>query len=654
MKRIFKWTAFALLGLLIVAIAALLIIPGFIDVRHYKPWLEAAVRAATGRSFTVAGDVRLALIPACELSFAELRLGNPEGFAEEHFLSVRSVDVRLKLMPLLLRREVAVDHVVLRQPEVNLITAADGRVSWDFAAPRAKGGQAAPGGAAAEKSEPPALPVQALLIEELAIDAGRLALIDHRAGTRRVISDLKAALSDISLNRPVRVALAAAMDGKPLAVEGTVGPLFGQASAPVQLKVSAFGRVALRMAGALYDLPAAPRAEVEIDLGEFSLRRLLPEIGLPLPETADSGVLEKIAFQAAIKADAGSLRIDGGKLTLDDTQAAVAAVVRDFSRPNVAFDLALDRIDLDRYLPPQKAPAAGAAGGGAENQKPAGASRRGLELEGSVAAGRLKAARAVFEEVKLRITGRDGVFTVDPFGLRLYQGTAGGRAVFDLNGAAPQAEIRLAASGVQVHPLIQDLAGGKEVIAGTARADLDLAFAGSDRETVTRSLNGRGDLLLSDGAVIGVDLAGMVRDIQSTLTGKGGAGGERPRTDFSELKVPFTLRNGVFHTEQASLASPFLRLQAAGKADLARERLDFLVVPKLVGTLKGQGDAKTRAGIGVPVRVAGSFADPEFRPDLKAMAKEELKGLLAPESTGEKRPLREKAEGLLQGIRPQK
>jgi AsmA protein len=192
------------------------------------------------------------------------------------------------------------------------------------------------------------------------------------------------------------------------------------------------------------------------------------------------------------------------------------------------------------------------------------------------------------------------------------------------------------------------------MIAGTARTDLDLAFAGSDPEAVTRSLNGRGDLLLADGAIIGVDLAGMVRDIKSTLTGKGGAGGERPRTDFSELKVPFTLRNGVFHTEQASLASPFLRLQATGKADLARERLDFLVEPKLVGTLKGQGDAKTRAGIGVPIRVAGSFADPEFRPDLKAAAQEELKGLLAPEGAGEKRPLREKAEGLIQGILPQK
>ena len=62
--------------------------------------------------------------------------------------------------------------------------------------------------------------------------------------------------------------------------------------------------------------------------------------------------------------------------------------------------------------------------------------------------------------------------------------------------------------------------------------------------------------------------------------------GPKPRTDFSELAVPFTLQNGVFHTSDAAMKSPLLRLSAAGKADLVKESLDFRIDPKLVGTIK--------------------------------------------------------------------
>ena len=73
------------------------------------------------------------------------------------------------------------------------------------------------------------------------------------------------------------------------------------------------------------------------------------------------------------------------------------------------------------------------------------------------------------------------------------------------------------------------------------------------------------------------------------------------------------------------MQSPLLRLLAAGKADLVQETLDFRVEPKFVGTLKGQGDAKDRSGVTVPVLVTGTFASPKFRPDLKGLMQDTLK-----------------------------
>ena len=74
----------------------------------------------------------------------------------------------------------------------------------------------------------------------------------------------------------------------------------------------------------------------------------------------------------------------------------------------------------------------------------------------------------------------------------------------------------------------------------------------------------------------------------------------------------------MFHTSETSLKSPLLRLLATGKADLVKETLDFRIDPKLVGTIKGQGDRKDRSGLEVPIIVSGSFAHPSFRPDVES------------------------------------
>jgi len=149
-----------------------------------------------------------------------------------------------------------------------------------------------------------------------------------------------------------------------------------------------------------------------------------------------------------------------------------------------------------------------------------------------------------------------------------------------------------------------------------------------------------------------VDLAGMVRDVKAGLRGAVQSG-PKPRTDFSELAVPFTLQNGVFHTSDAAMKSPLLRLSAAGKADLVKESLDFRIDPKLVGTIKGQGDEKERSGLGVPIVVTGSFDQPIFLPDVEAMAKDQLKKALGPSGTGDA-TVKEKARDIIKGILPTK
>jgi AsmA protein len=647
MKSLLKWTAVVAAALAVVVIGALLIIPHFIDANRYKPMLEKYVREATGRPLSVGGDVRVSLFPWAGVSFSDLSVGNTPAFAEMDFLTVKSFDVRVRLWPLFSKR-VEADRLVVKEPRLQLVTNKDGSVNWDFGAGPAKAGPPA----AAEAASDGGLPITSLLVGELSIQNGQILIIDHGQGTRREISDLNLALQDVSFDRPVRLTLAAALNRKPLSAEGRFGPIGrspGQAGVPLELTADAFGWLKLKAKGTLENLLTAPSARLEVEAAEFSPRRLLAEIGRPLPPTADPKALERLAFKAGITADANTAAISNAVLALDDSKLTFSARATEFAKPNLAFDLQLDRINIDRYLPPKSTAGAGGPPAGAAAQKTDYTPLRRMVLNGNARIGKLTVSQLKLDDLELKITAKDGVFALDPFAMKLYQGTASGRAAVDIKGDSPATELQLNLDKVQVTPLLKDIAD-KDFLEGTAQARIAVSARGADPAQIKPALNGKGNLTFNDGAIVGVDLANMVRNVKAALGGEAQTGA-KPRTDFAELIVPFTLDKGVFHTPETVLKSPLVRLLAAGKADLVKETLDFRFDPKVVGTLKGQGDAKERAGLGVPVIVSGTFANPSFRPDVESLARDRLQQILSPSAPGAA-PVKEKAGALLKGLVP--
>lgn len=655
MKAILKWAGLVVVCLVVVVIAAFLIIPAFVDVKQFKAPLEKYLSEVSGRPVSVGDDVRLSLFPWAGVSFSDLRLGNSPGFVEKEFAVVKSFEVRIRLMPLL-SREVQVDRLIINEPRIFMVKNQDGRVSWDFgssgpdAKPPAPAAKSAPGAM-------PGLPITSLAVGELSLRNGSVMRIDHGTGSRHEVSGLNILLKDVAMDRPVRISISALVDQKPVSAEGRFGPVganLGQGTLPLELKVSAFNQMNLQLNGSVENLLVAPRINVSLDVAEFSPRKLLAEIGQSLPPTADAKALDRLALKAAVKADAKAVALTGAVLSLDDSKLSFAATAAEFSKPNLVFDLNLDHIDIDRYLPP-KAPA---AAGRPADAKPATHERqtdygplRTLVLNGTVKIGKLSVNQARLEDVNLKVTARDGILSLDPFVMNLYQGTASGKSVVNVRGANPVTDLQLTVANLQINPLLKDLAG-KDFLEGATHAQVALSMTGDDPARIKQTLNGKGRLDFKDGAIVGVDLAGMVRDVKSGLRGEVPSG-PKPRTDFSELVVPFTLQNGVFHTAEAAMKSPLLRLAAAGNADLVKETLDFRVEPKLVSTIKGQGDAKDRSGLGIPILVSGTFASPGFRPDVENLAKDQLKQLLGPSDAGAA-PVKEKASEILKGILPRK
>ena len=121
MNRTVKWVLIIGVSLIAVFIAALVLLPKFVDVKQYKPRIEAQVTKATGRAFSLGDDLRLSLFPYASLSFSDLHLGSLPGFKEKDFIIVKSFDVRVKLVPLLFK-DIQVKRFILKGARLVLET----------------------------------------------------------------------------------------------------------------------------------------------------------------------------------------------------------------------------------------------------------------------------------------------------------------------------------------------------------------------------------------------------------------------------------------------------------------------------------------------------------------------------------------------------
>jgi hypothetical protein len=182
----------------------------------------------------------------------------------------------------------------------------------------------------------------------------------------------------------------------------------------------------------------------------------------------------------------------------------------------------------------------------------------------------------------------------------------------------------LTISAVQLRPLLNALAGFDN-LEGLGAFRIKVNGCGSSMNTLMNSLDGNGALDLSDGAILGLNLASMVRN----LTGGGSDGAQK--TDFSAVTGTFDITNGVLNNTDFSFLGPLLRVIGTGTVDIGGQRQNFRLEPTAVASLTGQGGALADAGLGIfPILITGTWANPSIRPDLTAA----LEGLLSnPEGT---------------------
>jgi AsmA protein len=221
-------------------------------------------------------------------------------------------------------------------------------------------------------------------------------------------------------------------------------------------------------------------------------------------------------------------------------------------------------------------------------------------------------------DVRVTVATQSKVMRIFPLKAQVYGGQYSGDVTMDNRTATPALSLDEHLTGIDVGKLMAS--GSKYMhVTGKGNVDLKATARGEGADAILKTLNGKFDLNVADGAVEGIDL-GYALAQADALIGKHELSNapNTKRTKFDALKMSADISAGIATTKDLIISSPVIKITGQGNANLPAKTVDLAL---LADTLKTAGNA----AIKIPVKVTGSMTDPTVRPDVEALAKGALK-----------------------------
>lgn len=643
--KAFRYIALGVGGPAILAAIAAVAAAMLFDPNKYKGEIERLVKEQKNRTLKIEGDLKLAFWPSLGASLGKASLSERSSSAE--FASLESAHVSVALMPLL-RGEAVVDAVRLAGLRANIVKGKDGEFNFHDlleAKPAAKSA------AAPEPGKEIRFDISAVRIEHAnvayrdAASGQELAIEDMGFRTGRIADDvpgkleLQASVKGKSPELDVRISIAGGyrfnlarkaleLSGLDAKAKGTLGkdsfeakliaPAFS--SAPGKAggdAVSAELNIASADGGSLKASVASPvSANLEAKLVE--LTKLAATVTIASPKMPQQSLTLPISGSARVDYGKESVTAEIGTKFDESTLQAKLAATR-FEHPSYSFELNIDRLNLDRYLPPKTESSKSHAAGDVPIDL---SGIKGLTAEGHIQIGAFQIERIKISDLKAEVHAANGLLQVSPHAANLYGGSLAGALSLNANGN--QVTLKETLTNVAIGPLLKDLAE-RDALEGHGTIVLDVSASGASVNAMKKALAGSARLQLRDGAVKGINLAETLRQAKSMLGSKSAqqqGADKSQKTDFSELSASFAIKGGVAHNNDLNAKAPLFRLTGAGDVDVGHSTLNYLAKASVVATSKGQGgaDLGQLAGVAIPVRLTGPFDAPKYEIEFGVMA----------------------------------
>ena len=608
----------ALLVLVFLVIGVAVLAPALIPTDMIRARTETAAQEALGRDVTLEGNIRLQVLPRLQVRAQDARIANAQGFGDEPFAQMQEMRVSVSLIPLL-QRQIEIEEFILVDPVIRLQSNASGN-NWTFGNNTEAVAQATPDEGFVR--QPGALPFEASF-GDVRIENGAVTFDDGQQIRRFDALNLTIDLPSVDQQVSLRGSFEA--DGRPMNFNAELGSLRGF----FEGQETAFSTT---LNGPLADLTLEGRflesPQLAFD-GEMNvtlpLRALARYLGSDLPE---GDIFRQFSARSAVSGEPGVLRLRGARISFDDINAQGDMTLNYAgARPRITGDLSTSLLDLTPYIPADTAPDAnrsGAAAGVSQwSDEPIDlAPLRTLDADLTIRATQLKARDIEVSDVTALVNVDRGRMTARLNQFRLYGGTGEALAVINARSNTPSFSFNATLDALEAQPFLLAAAQFDRLI-GDGGFNLDLTASGASPAAIMNSLSGTGRFGFTDGAIKGVNLAQMIRTVQTALQNRAlpTAFAESEQTDFSSLGGTFTVTNGVVSNQDLQMLSPLLRVLGDGRIDLGAQEIDYRLTPRAVQSLTGQGGSLDLQGLEVPVRLRGNFNNVSAGIDFEAVAR---------------------------------
>jgi AsmA protein len=638
--RIVRLVAIAVAVLAAILVAGAIALLMLVDPNRYRGDIENAAQAHTGRQLTIQGKLELKVFPWLALSVHDVRLGNPPGFGSQPFVTVQTVSIGVKLLPLLGKR-LEVSRISVDAVTANLVTRGDENNWQDL-------GQSN-GPAAAGSNPSSGRSSQAFLsIEGVDVTRSAVVLLDETKKTTTRLSNLELHSGRLSTD-PAHLILQdlvvqgawAAGDTAPLAFSLRTSKIAldegAQTLAPAKIEAK-LGDSALIVWVSGEKMSSDRVLTGSVDVPATSARKLLQSLDIVPPATRDPRALSALALQTNFRLTPKQLQLTGLQLTLDDTRAQGSAAIEDLDAMALSFDLNVNGINVDRYRAPVEkpplSPVKKAASGPAPPTVPTPLpleTLRKLDVHGIVHVHSATFAGLVFTDVAMPLVAKDGHIRLGPTQARLYGGTYNGDIILDAQPVQAQLSLNEHVHDTDIGAVVK-AAYDSARISGHADVNVAVTGAGNTDEALIHSLSGKIDAIVKQGALNGIDVGYALQSANALLKQQALPQRTGPeRTVFNSLQMTSILDKGMLRTESLQIETDFLKVRGGGTLDLTTEAIDYKLVTSVyklppAGTPRdGGGASDGMKALDVPLIVTGTLASPTVRPDIEALAKGQLR-----------------------------
>ena len=628
MARAIKIFLIVIAALVVLLAATVFVVTQVIDPNDFKPQIREQAMTQANLDLEIPGDLAWQFWPSLGVSLGrtEARIAGEEDL----FAGINSASVGVAVWPLLFG-QVEMDGVTLDGLEVNLVETADG-ANWEKIGPQDGAEEETAPTEEEQPGESGGMDIP-LTIPSVAITDGKIRYRNTTDGTDIRVEHFNFNAQDVSLEEPfpmqmslryqdqsdmrvdlnLETTLAADLENNhfvldPMTLDADIA---GMTTNPVSVHLeqkldvnldedrAQVTDLLLEAAGTrttgnatVTGLTGEMKVAGQINTEPFDANKALEAIGEEPIATRDDNALSKVALSATLDGPANSVMVNPLKVTLDSSTLTGTAGLENLETGKIVFDLNLDKITLDGYLPPQsdeEDSAAASGAGGGTGGKEGGTTQlseaelipvdslRPLLLDGSLKIGELNYDTIQASNIVFNVDAKDGVLRLTKASGDTLQGGFNASGRLDVSGNTPRISFKQNVSSMQLQPVVA-MALDKDLAKGIFSMDLDFSASGNSEKALVNSAKGNASMNLADGTVRGLNLYGtLVGGVNDMLGRFQGLSALIPNQESGKLPAALSEDTKIIDlTTKASLN------QQVANLDSLEAKLDK-------GTLSGNG-----------------------------------------------------------------